>query len=57
MINKLAGDVAKGTSPQDDRIREKKAPDTTKKISEFAERFMKHHVSKLKPKTQAYNKW
>ena len=57
MVNKLAGDVAKGTSPQDYRIKEKKAPDTTKKISELAERFMKHHVSKLKTKTQADYKW
>ena len=57
MVNKLAGDVAKGASPQDDRIKQKKAPDTTQKVSELAERFMKHHVSKLKPKTQTDYKW
>lgn len=56
-VNKLAGDVAKGTSPQDERMMQKKAPETTKKVSELAQRFMKHHVSKLKPKTQADYKW
>ena len=56
-VTKLAGDVADGNSPQDDRIKERHAPDTAVEFSKLSERFLNHHVSKLKPKTQADYKW
>ena len=56
-VSKLVGDVAEGISPQDDRIKERNAPDVTVKLSELSDRFLKYHVSKLKPKTQTDYKW